>query len=126
MPTYAGTKNLNLRAPLELKTAEGHLWRGIDPRQRRPKKDDPTSYMDCRTYHIPGTLSGQAIYDEADTKVRTIARRICEENLGFKKVEEALRVATGNHVGEAPVWNDRGKRTNTKRYDKHTSQIKST
>src|SRR3546814_5095623 len=71
MPTYAGTKNLNLRAPLELKTAEGHLWRGIDPRQRRPKKDDPTSYMDCRTYHIPGTLSGQAIYDEADTKVRT-------------------------------------------------------
>src|SRR3546814_5280232 len=68
MPTYAGTKNLNFRAPLELKTAEGHLWRGIDPRQRRPKKDDPTSYMDCRTYHIPGTLSGQAIYDEADTK----------------------------------------------------------
>src|SRR3546814_16030852 len=85
-------------------------WRCIDPRHRRPKKDDPTSYMDCRTYHIPGTLSGQAIYDEADTKVRTIARRICEENLGFKKVEEALRVATGNHVGAAPVWNDRGDR----------------
>src|SRR3546814_5365564 len=70
--------------------------------------------MDCPTYHIPGTLSGQAIYDEADTKVRTIARRICEENLGFKKVEEALRVATGNHVGAAPVWNDRGQRKNTK------------
>src|SRR3546814_4045547 len=69
--------------------------------------------MDCPTYHIPGTLSGQAIYDEADTKVRTIARRICEENLGFKKVEEALRVATGNHVGAAPVWNDRGQRKNT-------------
>src|SRR3546814_1554843 len=111
MPTYAGTKNLNLRAPLELKTAEGHLWRGIDPRQRRPKKDDPTSYMDCRTYHIPGTLSGQAIYDEADTKVRTIARRICEENLGFKKVEEALRVATGNHVGA--------------RSEEHTSELQS-
>src|SRR3546814_16857791 len=44
MPTYAGTKNLNLRAPLELKTAEGPLWRGIHPRQRRPQKDDPTSY----------------------------------------------------------------------------------
>src|SRR3546814_7284049 len=44
MPTYAGTKNLNLRAPLELKTAEGHLWRGIDPRQRR-RSEEHTSEL---------------------------------------------------------------------------------
>src|SRR3546814_20859173 len=85
MPTYAGTKNLNLRAPLELKTAEGHLWRGIDPRQRRPKKDDPTSYMDCRTYNIPGNRSGPAIYDEADTNSRTIARRNRKGTIGIKQ-----------------------------------------
>src|SRR3546814_18578943 len=56
MPTYAGTKNLNLRAPLALKTAAGHLWHGIDPRQRRPKQDDPTHHMERTTYHNPVTL----------------------------------------------------------------------
>src|SRR3546814_7702321 len=55
MPTYAGTKNLNLRAPLELKTAEGHLWRGIDPRQRRPKKDDPTRSEE-HTYELQSLM----------------------------------------------------------------------
>src|SRR3546814_232563 len=70
MPTYAGTKNLNLRAPLELKTAEGHLWRGIDPRQRRPKKDDPTSYMDCRTYHIPGRSEERRVGKECVSTCR--------------------------------------------------------
>src|SRR3546814_18778525 len=70
--------------------------------------------MDCRTDHIPGTPSGPTYRAEAAAKVRHMAMRICEENQGFKVMEAALRAATGNEKGAAPVWNDRGQRKNTK------------
>src|SRR3546814_16637469 len=96
LKTYAGRTTLAKWSTDEVKRVENHLWCSVDPRQRLPKKYDLTSYMDCRTDHIPGTPSGPTSRAETAAKLRHIAMRITKENKGLKVTTAAPRDAHTN------------------------------